>query len=127
MSEPQFLMSEEVLHLHARSLAEQGGSGVTRDAGLLQSALASARNTFHYANGDTFDVAASYVFHLAEAQAFIDGNKRTAVASALVFLAINGFYAQPPTWGLYSAIIDLAEKKRTKADLAATFRLGAAR
>ncbi len=64
----------------------------------------------------------TYAFHLAESQAFIDGNKRTAVTAALVFLAMNGFYAQPPTWELYTAMIDVAEKKKTKADIAEIFR-----
>ena len=122
MSEPTFLTLDEVLRIHARSLAEHGGSDGTRDPGLVESALASAKNTFYYAHGNLFDIAASYAFHLAESQAFIDGNKRTAVASALVFLARNGVYAQPPKWGLYLAMIDVAEKKKTKADLAAIFR-----
>ena len=125
MSEPIFLTLEQVHRLHAQSLVEHGGSEGVRDPGLVESALASARNTFNYANGDYFDVAASYAFHLAEAQAFVDGNKRTAVAAALVFLARNGVYAQPPRWDLYSAMIDVAEKKKTKADLAEIFRRGA--
>jgi death-on-curing protein len=122
VNEPNFLMLDEVNRIHARSLAEHGGSDGTRDPGLVESALASAKNTFHYANGDLFDVAASYAFHLAESQAFIDGNKRTAVVSAMVFLAKNGVYAQPATWELYSAMIDVAEKKKHKADLAEIFR-----
>lgn len=125
MNEPRFLTFDEVLHIHDRSLAEHGGSEGTRDQGLVESALASAKNTFYYADGDLFDIAASYAFHLAEAQAFIDGNKRTAVSSALVFLAMNGVYAEPPTWELYSAMIDVAEKKKTKTDLAEIFRRNA--
>lgn len=122
MNEPIFLTLDEVLQIHARSLAEHGGSEGVREPGLVDSALASARNTFHYGNGDLFDVAASYAFHLAESQAFVDGNKRTAVVAAMVFLAKNGVYAQPSRWGLYSAMIDVAEKKKTKADLAEIFR-----
>jgi death on curing protein len=122
VNEPDFLTLDEVLRIHARSLAEHGGSDGTRDPGLVESALASAKNIFYYANGDLFDVAAGYAFHLAESQAFIDGNKRTAVASAMIFLAKNGVYAQPPTWILYSTMIDVAEKKKTKADLAGIFR-----
>jgi death on curing protein len=122
VNEPIFLTLDEVHHIHARSLAEHGGSDGTRDPGLVESALASAKNTFCYANGDLFDVAASYAFHLAESQAFIDGNKRTAVATAMVFLAMNGVYARPATWELYLAMIDVAEKKKTKADLAEIFR-----
>lgn len=122
MSEPIFLTFDEVRRIHARSLVEHGGSDGTRDPGLVESALASAKNTIYYAHGDLFEVAASYAFHLAESQAFIDGNKRTAVAAALVFLARNGVYARPATWELYTAMIDVAEKKKTKADLAEFFR-----
>ena len=122
MNAPDFLTLDEVYRIHARSLADHGGSEGVRDAGLIESALASVQNTFYYANGDLFDVAASYAFHLAESQAFIDGNKRTAVTSALVFLAMNGVYVKPPTWELYSAMIDIAEKKKTKTDLAEIFR-----
>lgn len=122
MNEPIFLTLDEVLKIHARSLAEHGGSEGVRDSGLVESALAAAKNTFHYAHGDLFDFAASYAFHIAEAQAFIDGNKRTAVASAMVFLARNGAYAQPSPWELYLTMIDLAEKKKTKTDIAEIFR-----
>jgi death on curing protein len=122
VSELIFLTLEEVLQIHTRSLAEHGGSEGIRERGLVESALASAKNTFHYGHGDIFDVAASYVFHLAESQAFVDGNKRTAVVAALVFLARNGVYAQPSKWGLYSAMIEIAEKKKTKANLAENFR-----
>lgn len=122
MSEPEFLTLDEVRQIHARSLAEHGGMDGTRDPGLVESALASARNTFHYGRGDLFDVAASYAFHLAESQAFADGNKRTAVASALVFLARNGVYVRPPKWELYLAMIQVAEKQLDKAGLARLFR-----
>ena len=96
-----------------------------RDPGLLESALTSAKNTFYYGHGDLFDVAASYAFHLAESQAFIDGNKRTAVASALVFLARNAVYAEAPKWELYLTMIDVAEKKLSKPGLARIFRKAA--
>ncbi len=91
--------------------------------GLVQSALASAENTLHYGGGDLFDVAASYAFHIAESQAFLDGNKRTGVVAAMVFLARNGVYAQPPKWQLYNAMIEVAQKQKTKADLASIFRV----
>jgi death-on-curing protein len=122
VNEPDFLTIDEVFSIHARSLAEHGGSEGVRDLGLVESALASAKNIFYYGGGDLFDVAAGYAYHLAESQAFIDGNKRTAVVAALVFLARNGVYIQPATWVLYSAMIDVAEKKKNKADLAEIFR-----
>jgi hypothetical protein len=69
VSEPIFLSLDEVLQIHSRSLAEHGGTEGTRDPGLVESALGSAKNTFYYGGGDLFDVAGSYAFHLAEAQA----------------------------------------------------------
>ncbi|MBC8094669.1 MAG: type II toxin-antitoxin system death-on-curing family toxin [Akkermansiaceae bacterium] len=114
-----------MLQIHARSLAEHGGIEGVREPGLVESALASAANTFHYGGGDLFDIAASYAFHLAQSQAFLDGNKRTAVVAAMVFLARNGVYAQPAKWELYLAMIDIAEKNKTKSDLAEIFRRSA--
>jgi death on curing protein len=125
VNEPAFLSLDEVLQIHVRSLAEHGGLEGIRDTGLVDSALASAKNAFYYGQGDLFDVAATYAFHLAESQAFLDGNKRTAVASAMVFLALNGIYAQPPKWVLYLTMIDIANKKLGKPDLAAVFRRAA--
>lgn len=125
MKEPVFLTLGEVEQIHARSLAEHGGSAGVRDLGLVDSAVASARNTFYYGGGDLFDVAASYAFHLAESQAFLDGNKRTGVASALVFLARNGVYATPPQKEFYLLMIAIAEKRVTKSALAEILRRAA--
>jgi death-on-curing protein len=97
-----------------------------REAGLVESALASARNTCNYGHGALFDVAATYAFHLAESHAFLDGNKRTGVVAALVFLARNGVYAAPPKWELYLAMIAVAEKRMNKAQLAEISRREAA-
>ena len=85
MGGPTFLTLSQVNRLHARALAEHGGQEGVREPGLVDSALASAKNTFWYAGGDHFDIAAAYAFHLAESQAFVDGNKRVAAAAALVF------------------------------------------
>jgi len=87
--------------------------------------LASATNTYYYGAGDLFDIAATYAFHIAESQAFLDGNKRTAVVAAMVFLAKNGLYAQPGKWDLYLAMIQVAEKKMNKHGLSAIFRKAA--
>lgn len=93
-----------------------------RDPGAVESALASAQNTWFYAGGDLFDIAATYAFHLAESQAFLDGNKRTAVVSALTFLKLNGAYAPPNQSELYDAMIAIAQRRLDKAGLAAILR-----
>lgn len=125
MREPEFLTPAIIEQLHADSLALFGGSAGVRDRGLVESALASARNTFLYGRGDLFDIAASYAFHIAEAQAFLDGNKRTAVAAALTFLKGNGVALRIDDAAIYDAIIAIAEKRMTKTDLANILRKSA--
>jgi death on curing protein len=87
-----FIEIDEVIEMHAAQLAEHGGSDPTlRDRGAIESALAQALNTAHYnAEADLFDIAAAYAFHIAESQAFADGNKRTGLDTALTFLGLNG-------------------------------------
>lgn len=125
MREPEFLTPAIIEQLHADSLALFGGSEGVRDRGLVESALASARNTFTYGHGDLFGIAASYAFHIAEAQAFLDGNKRTAVAAALTFLKGNGVALRIDDTAVYEAMIAIAEKRMTKSELAEFFRKSA--
>ena len=66
----------DVLTVHARLIAETGGSVGLRDAGLLESALAAAENRHGYEAADLATCAATYAYHLTQAHAFIDGNKR---------------------------------------------------
>src|SRR5687768_774283 len=72
--------------------------------------------------GNLFDVAAAYAFHIAESQCFLDGNKRTAAAAALNFLANNNVRCRVDDMRLYNYMIGIAEKRFTKADLAAYLR-----
>jgi death-on-curing protein len=120
--EPEFLTLAIIEQLHADSLALFGGSDGIRDHGLIESALASAKNTFLYGNGDLCEIAASYAFHIAEAQAFLDGNKRTAAAAALTFLAGNAVKLLIDDITIYNAMIAIANKQMTKTELAALFR-----
>jgi len=62
-----------------------------------------------------------YMYHLAESQAFVDGNKRAALDVALTFLAINGFEIEDEQMQLYDAMISIAEKKMSKKQLAELF------
>ncbi len=80
----------DVLTVHARLISETGGTGGIRDAGLLESALAAAENRHNYEAADVVRCAATYAYHLTQAHAFIDGNKRIAAAITETFLATNG-------------------------------------
>jgi death-on-curing protein len=76
--------------LHDESLAEHGGSSGLRDEGLLESALARARNPAAYGKPDVADLAAAYGVGLAKNHPFVDGNKRAAFLAVGLFLALNG-------------------------------------
>lgn len=80
----------DVLAVHARLIAETGGSTGIRDEGLLESALAAAENRSNYENADLFKCAATYAYHLTQAHAFVDGNKRLAAAITETFIESNG-------------------------------------
>ena len=122
MAEPEFLTLKEVLYLHDKSLERFGGSAGIRELGLVESALGSAQNVYWYEQADLFKIAAAYAFHIAQAQAFADGNKRTGVAAAVVFLKVNGIKFPEDDGSVYRAMIEIAEKRMDKAGLAETLR-----
>ena len=90
MKKPQWLLRETVLALQERLLAEFGGLGGIRDAGLLDSALARPQQLLAYSQPSLFDLAAAYAFGLVRNHPFLDGNKRIGFATAVLFLELNG-------------------------------------
>jgi death-on-curing protein len=119
---PEFLDRDIVMDIHRESLVRHGGLDGLRDENAFLSALASAQNTYFYGSGDLHDVAASYAFHLAESQAFLDGNKRTGIGAALTFLLLNGCDDIGDDFALYDAMIAIARRELDKAGLAALLR-----
>lgn len=117
MHDPEFLSWEVVEQLHGDSLRLWGGTPGIRDRGQVESALGAAQFSWLY-GGSTFDTAAAYAFHIAEAQAFVDANKRTGVAAALVFLAGCGYPRFVDDGRLYKAMIDVAARQLDKKGLA---------
>ena len=122
MSEPHFLEYGQILILHERSLRAYGGSSGIRDEGLIRLAVFQPRNDYYYAGADLFGIAAAYAFHLAQAQAFFDGNKRTAIAAAITFLEGNGIATVTSTGALCEGMIAIAEKRMTKGEFAQLLR-----
>jgi len=74
---------------HDRLLAEHGGSAGVRDEALLESALARPRNLLACGKPSMFELAAAYACGIIKNHAFIDGNKRTGLMAAFVFLGIK--------------------------------------
>ena len=85
------LTVEIVREIHREMLAAFGGADGVRDLGLLESAVAAPQATFGGASpfADIVEIAAAYLFYLCRNHAFVDGNKRTAMTAAIVFLRLN--------------------------------------
>jgi death-on-curing protein len=77
--------------IHAEVLAAHGGPAGLRDEALLESAVATPQATMMGTPliSDPMEMAAAYLFYLCRNHPFVDGNKRTALATCLVFLAEN--------------------------------------
>ncbi len=73
-------------------------------------------------HSDLFEMAAAYAFHLCQNHPFIDGNKRVALASALVFLDLNGVQLSDPEGKLYALMMAVARGEKRKPEIAQTLR-----
>ena len=83
---------EAVLAIHAEVLLAHGGGAGLRSRELLESAVAAPQATMMGIPMITepIEIAAAYLFYLCSNHAFVDGNKRVALATCLVFLSENG-------------------------------------
>ena len=123
-AEPVFLSLDEVLSLHDDQVRLFGGAGGVRDMGLLASALAVPESSFdgQFLHEDIFHMAAAYAFHITENHPFVDGNKRTALNAALVFLDLNGWLVLDPAGRLYEATVALSSHGLDKGGFAGLLR-----
>jgi death-on-curing protein len=118
MSEPEWLDIGIVLDFHSEQLALFGGAEGIRDRGLLESALARPINKVSYGVKDLAALAAAYGFGIAQNHPFIDGNKRTALASIIVFLGLNGMDLDAPQEAATAIVLSLAAGEITEDVLA---------
>jgi death on curing protein len=88
---------EIVREIHAEAIARFGGSDGVRDSALLESAVAAPQASFGGRSPyqDLTEVAAAYLYYLCRNHPFIDGNKRAALGSCIVFLRLNGIEPKP--------------------------------
>ena len=115
-----FLSLSDILLIHADQIRIYGGLTGVRDLSLLSSALAMPESSFDgkYLHTDLIEMSAAYGFHICQNHPFIDGNKRTALSSALVFLDLNGTELDDPSGILYEAMMLIADSKKGKPYLA---------
>jgi death-on-curing protein len=108
VSEPIWLDTSIVLDVHAEQLALFGGADGVRDLGLLESALGRPLNKFAYGETGLAALAAAYAFGIARNHPFVDGNKRAAFASIIVFLGLNGVDFDAPPEAATAIILGMA-------------------
>jgi len=111
-----------VLAIHDQQISEHGGKEGIRDLGLIKSAPARSRNSAAYAGPDIFDLAAEYGYRIARNHGFIDGNKRTAYVTTLLFLRLNSHDITAPAVDRVLIFESLGRGELEKNDFAAWLR-----
>ncbi|MGA8891801.1 MAG: type II toxin-antitoxin system death-on-curing family toxin [Anaeromyxobacteraceae bacterium] len=124
---PAFLSLDEVLALHAEQIRLYGGSAGVRDLGLLESAIGSPRATFGgaFLHGTVPEMAGAYLFHLVRNHPFVDGNKRTGLATAIAFLGLNGLWLEADPDDLTELVLGVARGNVSRAEVSEFIRRAA--
>lgn len=121
--EPRWLTEPTLLAIHAQQIERYGGVHGILDENVVLSALARPINRWSYdSNADLADFAAGYLVGFARSQGFSDGNKRTGLACALVFLALNSAPLHVPSAELFALTMAAANNQADDAAVAAYFR-----
>ncbi len=106
--EPRWITYEQAIAIHSRQLRRFGGAPGLRDEGMLQSALERPINKWRYEQSEMPELAAAYAYGLAKNHAFIDGNKRIAFMSMMIFLMKNDIAFSPDAAQATKIILALA-------------------
>jgi death-on-curing protein len=119
-----YLTPEQVLFIHARLISETGGAHGVRDVGLLESAVARPQATFEgrLLYPDVFTLAAALMDSLVNYHPFVDGNKRTGITAAGLFLRLNGFKLTASQADVESITLRVATKDLGIEELAGWFK-----
>ena len=115
----KFLTLSEILLILEDQIANYGGIHGVRDINLLITAIYMPESCFsgQYLHKSLPAMAAAYAFHICQNRPLIDGNKRVALASSLVFLEINGYGFSCENETLYNEIMNLAKGEIKKEEL----------
>jgi len=108
--------------VHAQLIEVFGGSHGLRDEGALESALTAAENREYYENADLATCAATYAYHLSQAHAFVDGNKRIAAAVSEIFLEINGARLSMSNERIVRTFLDIAASVLSRDEVEQLFQ-----
>jgi death-on-curing protein len=125
----KYLSPEQVLFIHSRLIDTTGGGHGIPDIGLFQSAVARSQATFEGKDlcPDVFRKAAALMESLAGNHPFVDGNKRTAIAAAAVFLGMTGYGLDTTQEELERFTLSVAVGKVRFDDITAWFKANSKR
>ena len=118
------LTVEIVKQIHEEALQQFGGLAGVRDEALLASAVAAPQATYGGISvyADLIEVAAAYLFYICRNHAFIDGNKRTAMMSAILFLRFNGVEPTSDSDDWETLMLDVGASRLDREQTAARLR-----
>ena len=109
--------------IHNDQLREHGGLPGIRDENLLESALARAKQKWHYApRTDLPTLAAAYAFGLVTSHPYRDGNKRIGFLAMVTFLGVNGHEFEAPESEIVTEFLALADGRISEDALAGWIR-----
>jgi death-on-curing protein len=117
-AEPHWITYEQAIAIHSRQLRRFGGAPGLRDEGMLRSALERPINKWRYEQAALPELAAAYAYGLAKNHAFVDGNKRIAFLSMMIFLLKNGVRFDPAPAHATAIILSLAAGEVSEKSLA---------
>jgi death-on-curing protein len=109
-----FLNVDNVIQINKKVTAKYGGIHSLRDIGLLESSVNSAIHNYQYEKLDLIALSAIYLFSIIQNHPFLDGNKRTAVMSMLIFLDLNNMDINFPQKELEDIVVKIATKEMDK-------------
>ena len=122
MNEPRWLDLQVILSVHDMQIAEHGGLPGIRDRDLLESALARPRQIHAYNSDATlWQLGAAYALGISGNHPFVDGNKRTSLMAAYIFLLDNGWELNGPEVESVIVFEQVANNQLSEEQLAAWF------
>jgi len=120
----QFLTLSDVKMIHDSQIHKHGGLYGLRDEKLLHSAIHYPQSFFNqqYLHLDIHHMAAAYMYAIIKNHPFLDGNKRTGLLAALIFLKLNDIIIEEDDDQLFDLAMAVAQSHITEKDIANFFK-----
>ena len=124
MLQPWFLDIDHTMRLHRSLIDAYVGVKVFEMWGSYTPRLQCLNPLFggEFLHRDLFKMAAAYLYHIVQNHPFIDGNKRTGAAAAIIFLSMNDMEVIVEEEALVDLVLQVACGAVGKQEVAAFMR-----